>query len=140
MHSMLRLFLLVAFVISPATVFAQSQSFKHCTYDYLKFCSAHSISSQEGKDCMKRHGPRLSDRCITALVSDGVVTLDEVKDIADDAGLEIVVETDGSLRKRRKLIAFFDPPLPERNPRRLEPVVAEVTVPEPEEITVQVPL
>jgi len=104
---------------------------------------------------MRRHGPQLSDRCITALVADGIITLDEVKDVADDAGLEIEVQPDGSLKKRRKLIAFFDPPvpvrnprrveqaiaslppIPVRNPRRLEPQVVEapVTIPEPKEIT-----
>ena len=133
MPRVVKLFLwTVFFVAVPITVTWAQSSRQNCIYDYLKYCSAHSPTSKAGQDCMRRHGPELSDRCITSLVSDGIITLDEVKDIADDAGLEIVVNSDGSLRKRRKIIAFFDPPLPERNPRRLATQVAAADVPLPE--------
>lgn len=138
-----RLLLIAFFVALPITVNAQSQSFKNCTYDYLKFCSAYSISSDEGKNCMRRHGPRLSDRCITALVNDGLITKDEVFDIAEDSGITII-ETDDGFKKVANVI---NPPEPERNPQRetqiaqaetppvTEPEPAPVPEPKPEEIT-----
>jgi len=155
MPRVVKLLLWTAFFVAlPLTITWAQSTRQNCIYDYLKYCSAHSPSSKAGQDCMRRHGPQLSDRCITALVADGIITLDEVKDVADDAGLEIEVQPDGSLKKRRKLIAFFDPPvpvrnprrveqelaamppIPVRNPRRLEPQVVEapVTIPEPKEI------
>lgn len=155
MPRVVKLLLWTAFFVAiPLTITWAQSARQNCIYDYLKYCSAHSPSSKAGQDCMRRHGPQLSDRCITALVADGIITLDEVKDVAEDAGLEIVVEPDGSLRKRRKLIAFFDPPIPVRNPVRVQqelaamppipvrnpmrvnppPVEPPVVIPEPEEI------
>lgn len=116
------------FVALPITITWSQSARKHCIYDYLKYCSSYSINSKEGQDCMKRAGPQLSDKCITALVNDGLITLDEVQDIADDAGLEII-QTSSGLVKRRKIIAFFDPPLPVRNPRRVEMELAQAAIP-----------
>lgn len=51
---------------------------QYCVWDYLRFCSQHSINSKEVKQCMADAGVNLSKGCIRAIVADGYVTKQEV--------------------------------------------------------------
>lgn len=123
-----RIFMVAFFVALPITVNAQSNTYKYCTYDYIKYCSAYSISTKEGQDCMRMAGPKLSDKCINALVLDKYITKDEVFDLAADAGISII-ETENGLKK---VGAVAEPPLPERKPE--EEIDKEIIVADNSEI------
>lgn len=49
-----------------------------CMSDYFAHCSKYSAGSPEVRSCMSRVGPRLSGRCINALVAAGEVSKAEV--------------------------------------------------------------
>ena len=49
-----------------------------CASDYFKYCSKHRVGSKGVRTCMSHHGPRLSKRCINALVKAGEVSQAEV--------------------------------------------------------------
>ena len=48
-----------------------------CATDYFTHCSQHSLSSPALHQCMAAVGPRLSKRCIDALVDAGEVSRSE---------------------------------------------------------------
>ncbi len=45
-----------------------------CAGDYFAYCSAHPVGSKGVRRCMRRNGPRLSKRCVKALVAAGEVS------------------------------------------------------------------
>lgn len=49
-----------------------------CAGDYFAFCSMHAVGSSGLRQCMRTNGPKLSKRCINALIADGEVSEDEV--------------------------------------------------------------
>ena len=49
-----------------------------CLSDYLANCSSHQVGSPQLRKCMRAAGPRLSKRCINALVTAGEVSKTEV--------------------------------------------------------------
>ncbi len=49
-----------------------------CMTDYLSHCSQHAIGSQAVRSCMRAVGPRLSKRCVSALITAGEVSQAEV--------------------------------------------------------------
>lgn len=49
-----------------------------CATDYYAHCSQHAIGSTGVRQCMRAHGPQLSARCVSALVSAGEVSKAEV--------------------------------------------------------------
>lgn len=49
-----------------------------CMTDYLANCSQHAIGTPAVRSCMRAVGPRLSKRCISALIAGGEVTQAEV--------------------------------------------------------------
>jgi hypothetical protein len=49
-----------------------------CMSDYFSYCSQHDVGSQELRQCMRAAGPKLSKRCVSALVSAGEVSQTEV--------------------------------------------------------------
>ncbi len=49
-----------------------------CMSDYFSYCSQHEVGSQELRQCMRAAGPKLSKRCVNALVSAGEVSQTEV--------------------------------------------------------------
>lgn len=49
-----------------------------CASDYFAFCSHHAVGSEGLRQCMRTNGPKLSKRCINALVASGEVSQDEV--------------------------------------------------------------
>jgi hypothetical protein len=49
-----------------------------CMSDYFSYCSQHEVGSQELRQCMRQAGPKLSKRCVSALVAAGEVAQAEV--------------------------------------------------------------
>jgi hypothetical protein len=45
-----------------------------CTGDYLSYCSAHAPNSPGVRRCMRANGPKLSRRCVNALIKAGYVS------------------------------------------------------------------
>jgi phosphosulfolactate synthase (CoM biosynthesis protein A) len=50
----------------------------HCVQDYKKYCHEWGIETKELTNCMHRHGDRLTNACIAALVQAGEVSQAEV--------------------------------------------------------------
>ena len=46
---------------------------RKCADDYFSFCSKHAVGSKSLKQCMRRNGPKLSKRCVNALIKAGMV-------------------------------------------------------------------
>jgi hypothetical protein len=49
-----------------------------CMADYFAYCSSHSVGSASLRRCMSDAGPRLSKRCVNALIDAGEVSKSEV--------------------------------------------------------------
>ena len=49
-----------------------------CMSDYFAYCSQHEVGSPGLRSCMRAAGPKLSSRCIGALVAAGEVSQAEV--------------------------------------------------------------
>ncbi len=49
-----------------------------CMSDYFAHCSQHSVGSPGVRQCMRAAGPKLSKRCINALIGAGEVSQTEV--------------------------------------------------------------
>lgn len=45
-----------------------------CMSDYFAYCSAHAVGSSSLRTCMRSNGPKLSSRCLNALISAGEVS------------------------------------------------------------------
>lgn len=45
-----------------------------CMSDYFAYCSAHAVGSPSLRSCMRSNGPKLSSRCLNALISAGEVS------------------------------------------------------------------
>lgn len=50
-----------------------------CTGDYLTYCSQHDPDGSGVRRCMRTNGPKLSSRCLNALVAAGEVSKKEVR-------------------------------------------------------------
>lgn len=69
--------LVVAAIALAATASAQgvnSSVRSACTSDYFALCSKHAVGSPSLRSCMSSNGPKLSSRCLNALVAAGEVT------------------------------------------------------------------
>jgi len=51
---------------------------KHCRADYKKYCGEYGLETNALRNCMDRHGNKLSDACVRALVQSGEVSQREV--------------------------------------------------------------
>jgi hypothetical protein len=49
-----------------------------CASDYYSYCSQHSPGTAGVRQCMRSHGPQLSNRCVSALIAAGEVSKSEV--------------------------------------------------------------
>lgn len=59
----------------PAAAQAVNSSVRSaCTSDYFAYCSKHAVGSPALRSCMSANGPKLSSRCLSALVAAGEVT------------------------------------------------------------------
>lgn len=50
-----------------------------CAADYYAYCSQHDSNGPGVRSCMRANGPKLSSRCINALVAAGEVSKSEVE-------------------------------------------------------------
>ncbi len=50
-----------------------------CASDYYSYCSQHTPESSGVRQCMRAHGPQLSQRCVNALVAAGEVSRETVE-------------------------------------------------------------
>jgi hypothetical protein len=55
-----------------------------CRTDYRSYCSSYKMGSNELRQCMSANGPKLSKKCIDALVADGEISKAEVARRAAD--------------------------------------------------------
>lgn len=51
---------------------------KYCRDDYKKYCGEYGLETNALRNCMNRHGDKLSDACVRALVQSGEVSQREV--------------------------------------------------------------
>lgn len=49
-----------------------------CASDYYAYCSMHPVGTPAVRQCMRSAGPKLSKRCVNALISEGEVSQTEV--------------------------------------------------------------
>ena len=57
---------------------AAHKDVKHCADDYRKFCHEWGLETKGLENCMRRHGDKLTNQCIAALVKSGDVSQAEV--------------------------------------------------------------
>jgi hypothetical protein len=51
---------------------------KHCANDYRNFCHQWGLETKGLENCMRKHGDKLTNACIVALVKNGDVSQAEV--------------------------------------------------------------
>jgi hypothetical protein len=76
-----RAVLLIAFVAVVSAVYvahAKQSDARHCADDYRRFCHQWGLETKGLENCMRRHGDKLNNACIAALVQTGQVTQAEV--------------------------------------------------------------
>jgi hypothetical protein len=76
-----RAVLLMAFALIVGSVCgaqARHSDARHCADDYRRFCGQWGLETRGLENCMRRHGDRLTNACIAALVRTGQVTQAEV--------------------------------------------------------------
>jgi hypothetical protein len=61
---------------AQATVSKNVQT--HCVQDYKKYCHQWGIETKGLTNCMHKHGDRLNNACVAALVQSGQVSQAEV--------------------------------------------------------------
>jgi hypothetical protein len=65
-------------VLSVCSAQASRNNIRHCADDYRRFCSQWGLETRGLENCMRRHGERLTNQCIAALVRSGEVSQAEV--------------------------------------------------------------
>ena len=79
----MKTFIIVAIVLSlagaaqigAADASAYSEAVrKHCRADYKKYCGEYGLETNALRNCMDRHGDKLSDVCVWALVKSGEIS------------------------------------------------------------------
>ena len=76
-----RVRLLIAFaliVCTAGSAQANRSQIRHCADDYRRFCSQWGLETRGLENCMRRHGDKLTNACIAALVQRGEVSQAEV--------------------------------------------------------------
>ena len=57
---------------------AAHKDVKHCANDYKKYCHQWGLETKGLENCMRKHGDKLTNSCIAALVKAGEVSQAEV--------------------------------------------------------------
>jgi hypothetical protein len=57
---------------------AAHKDVKHCADDYRKYCHQWGLETKGLENCMRKHGDRLTNACVAALVKSGEVSQAEV--------------------------------------------------------------
>jgi hypothetical protein len=76
-----RTVLLITFALIVGGVYsaqAAHKDVKHCADDYRKFCHQWGLETKGLENCMRKHGDKLTNACIAALVKSGNVSQAEV--------------------------------------------------------------
>jgi hypothetical protein len=76
-----RTVLVIAFALIVGGVYsaqAAHKDVKHCADDYRKFCHQWGLETKGLENCMHKHGDKLTNACIAALVKSGNVSQAEV--------------------------------------------------------------
>jgi len=68
----------VAIVSFFGSAQASRNNIRHCADDYRRFCSQWGLETRGLENCVHRHGDRLTNACIAALVQAGEVSQAEV--------------------------------------------------------------
>ena len=71
-------FTAAALIVTCWSAQAAHKDVKHCADDYRKYCHQWGLETKGLENCMRRHGDRLTNACISALVRTGQVTQAEV--------------------------------------------------------------
>jgi hypothetical protein len=72
---------LAASALLPAAASAYGPKVrKHCANDYMDNCHLFKLGTPELRACMRKAGPKLTPRCVDALVEEGYVSAKEVTD------------------------------------------------------------
>ena len=78
-HSLVVALAAATMVLSVAEASAVSARVKvACSSDYFAYCSMHKVGTPGVRQCMRAAGPKLSKRCLNALINDGEVSQNEV--------------------------------------------------------------
>ena len=78
-HGLVAAVAAAATVLSVAEASAVSARVKvACSSDYFAYCSMHKVGTPGVRQCMRAAGPKLSKRCLNALVAEGEVSQDEL--------------------------------------------------------------
>ena len=79
MKSTKALFLATALIVGGAwAAQAAHKDVKHCADDYRKFCHQWGLETKGLENCMRKHGDKLTNSCVAALVKAGEVSQAEV--------------------------------------------------------------
>ena len=75
-----KLFFVAAALIVASVYSAQAshKDVKHCANDYKKYCHQWGLETKGLENCMRKHGDRLTNSCVAALVKAGEVSQAEV--------------------------------------------------------------
>jgi hypothetical protein len=65
-------------VVGICAAQAAHKDVKHCADDYRKYCHQWGLETKGLENCMHKHGDRLTNSCVTALVRTGQVSQAEV--------------------------------------------------------------
>jgi hypothetical protein len=57
---------------------AAHKDVKHCADDYRKYCHQWGLETKGLENCMRKHGDKLTNSCVAALVKAGEVSQAEV--------------------------------------------------------------
>jgi hypothetical protein len=75
---------LIVCVIGSAQ--AAHKDVKHCANDYRNYCHQWGLETKGLENCMRKHGDKLTNACIAALVKNGDVSQAEVNRRKKDLG------------------------------------------------------
>jgi hypothetical protein len=74
----------LAFSVTQASAVSRAVKMA-CASDYFAHCSMHAVGSPGVRKCMRAVGPRLSPRCVSALVAAGEVSTSKIAKKKDHA-------------------------------------------------------
>lgn len=75
-YPLLLAILTLAALVAAGT--AQATGKRECAEDYRRFCGQWGLETRGLENCMRRHGDRLTHRCIKGLIAAGAVSQAEV--------------------------------------------------------------
>jgi len=65
-------------VVGTCSAQAAHKDVKHCANDYKQYCHQWGLETKGLENCMRKHGDKLTNTCVAALVRAGEVSQAEV--------------------------------------------------------------